>query len=175
MASAQESVEIIEWLETAKQDIGAIGVAITERDRYKEHERQASLELDSLRRQHSHLLQMHELAARALRLRKLLDAKQEESSVLHGQFSRLAAEKETLTATIAEQNSRIEVATRIDPIRKERASFPSQNEQKATIAAISEKLRETKDKLATAQKESASANALLQETLSVGALSNAQP
>jgi hypothetical protein len=171
MASTQESVEIIEWLETAKQDIGAIGEAITERDRYKEHERQASLELDSLRRQHSHLLQMHGLAARALRLRKLLDAKQEESSVLQGQFSTLAAEKETLTATIAEQKSRIEIATRIDPIRKERASFPSQNEQKATIAAISEKLRETKDKLAIAQKESASANALLQETLSVGALS----
>ena len=171
MASAQKSVEIIEWLETAKQEIGAIGEAITERDRYKEHERQASLELDSLRRQHSQLLQMHELAARALRLRKLLDAKQEESSVLQGQFSTLAAEKETLTATIAEQNFRIEIATRIDPIRKERASFPSQNEQKATIAAISEKLGETKDKLAIAQKEFASANALLQETLSVGALS----
>lgn len=171
MATAQRSFEIIEWLETAKQDIGAISEAITERDRYREHEQQASLELDALRQQHSHLLSMHELAARALRLRKLLDAKQEESSVLRGQFSTFVANKETLTATVVEQNSRIAIATRIDPIRKERASFPSQNEQKVTIAAISEKLREAKDKSAIAQKESASAQALLQETLSVGALS----
>ena len=171
MATAQESVEIIKWLETAKQELGAIGEAITERDRYREHERQASLELDVLRQQHSHLLQLHELATRAVRLRKLLDAKQEESSVLRGQFSTLAAEKKTLTTTIAEQNSRIETATRIGPIRKERASFPSQNEQKATIAAISEKLRETKDKLAIAQKESTSAQSLLEETIRVGTLS----
>lgn len=171
MGFAQKSVEIIEWLENAEQDIGEIGKAITERDRYRVNEQQTSLELDSLRRQHSYLLQKHELAAKALRLRKLLDAKQEESYVLRDQFNTLGVEKKKLTATIAEQNSRIEIATRIDSIRKERARFPSQNEQKATIAAISEKLRETKDKLAIAQKESASANALLQETLSVGALS----
>jgi len=171
MASAQKSVEIIEWLETAKQDIGEIDETITERDRHRERERQASLELNSLNRRYSHLLQMHALAAKALRLRKLLDAKQEESFVLRGQFSTLAAEKETLTATVAEQNYRIEIATRIDPIRKERASFPSQHEQKTTIAAISGKLRETKSRLAIAQKQCASADALLQETLSVGALS----
>lgn len=171
MATAQKSVEIIEWLETAKRDMAAIAEAITERDHYRQHERQASQELDTLRQQHSHLLEMHELAATALRLRKLLDAKQEESADLQGQFSTLVAEKETLTATVAEQNSRIEIASRIGPIRKERASFPSQSEQKATIAAISEKLRETKDKLAIAQKESASAQALLEETLGVGTLS----
>ncbi len=171
MATGQKSVEIIEWLETAKQHMAAIDEAITERDRYREHERQASLELDALRHQHSHLLQVHELAARALRLRKLLDAKREESSVLWGQFSALAAEKDTLTVAVAEQNSRIEIATRIGPIRKERVSFPSQKEQKDTIAAISEKLRETKDKLAIAQKESVSAQVLLEETLSVGTLS----
>ena len=171
MATAQESVEIIKWLETGKQELGAIGKAITERDRYREHERRASLELDVLRQQHSHLLQLHELATRAVRLRKLLDAKQEESSVLRGQFSTLAAEKKTLTTTIAEQNSRIETATRIGPIRKERTNFPSQNEQKDTIAAISEKLRETKDKLAIARKESTSAQSLLEETLRVGTLS----
>lgn len=170
MAKAQKSVEIIEWLETAKQDMGVIGAAITERDRYREHERQASLELGELRQQHSHLLRMHELAARALHLRKLLDAKQGESTVLRGQFRTLAAEKETLTATVVELNSRVEITTRIGPIRKERANFPSQKDQIATIAAISGKLSETKNKLAIVQKESASAQALLQETLSVGAL-----
>ncbi len=170
MATAQKSVEIIEWLGTAKQDMSVISGTIMERNRFRENERQASLELDALRQQHSHLLQMYELAARALRLRKLLDAKQEESSTLQGQFSILAAEKETLTATVVEQNSRIETATRIGPIRKERANFSSQNEQKDTIAKISGKLRETKDKLAIAQKESEFAQALLKETLSVGAL-----
>ena len=170
MASAQKSVEIIEWIETAKQDMAAIGVAITERDHYRQKQRQASQELDTLRRQHSHLLEMHELAATALRLRKLLEAKQEESADLQDQFSTLEAEKETLTATIGKQNSRMEIATRIDPVRNERAGLPSQNEQKATIAVISEKLRETKDKLAIAQKESASAQALLGETLGAGIL-----
>lgn len=95
---------------------------------------------------------MHELAATALRLRKLLEAKQEESADLQDQFSTLEAEKETLTATIGKQNSRMEIATRIDPVRNERAGLPSQNEQKATIAVISEKLRETKDKLAIARR-----------------------
>ncbi len=167
---AQKSVEIIEWLEDSQRDMAAIGEAITEQNRYRENERQASLELEALRQQHSHLLQMQELVARALRLRKLLDAKQKESSVLRGQIRTLAAEKETLTATVAKQNSRIEIATRIGPIRKERASVPSQNEQKTIIAAISEKLRETKDKLAIAQKESASARYLLEDTLKVGTL-----
>lgn len=171
MATAQKSVEIIEWLDTAKQDMAAIDEAITERDHYKQQERQASQELDTLRQQHSYLLEMHELAATALRLRKLLDAKKKESIDLKGQFSTLVSEKQTLTATIKEQNSRIEIATRIDPVRKERASLPSQNEQKATIAAIFYKLKETKDKLAIAQKESASAQALLKETLGVGILS----
>lgn len=171
MATVERSVAIIEWLKTAKQDMSAIGVAITERDRFRENEKQASLELDALRQQHLRLLSMHELASRALRLRKLLDAKQEESSVLFDQFSKLVADKKTLTATIAKQNSRIATATRIDHIRKERAIFPSQNEQKATIAVISEKLRKTKDKFGTTQKESASAQALLQETLRVGTLS----
>ncbi|NTW99041.1 MAG: AAA family ATPase, partial [Geobacteraceae bacterium] len=171
MAAAQKSVEIIEWLETSKHDMAAIGEAIAERNHYRQHERHASQELDTLRQQHSHLLEMHALAATALRLRKLLEAKQEESADLQGQFSTLSAEKETLTATIGEQKSRIEIATRIGPIRKERAGFPSQNEQQSTIAAISEKLRETKDRLAIAQKASASAQALLEETLAVGTLS----
>ena len=171
MVTAQKSVEIIKWIETAKQDIAAIDEAMTERNSYREHERQAALELGALRQQHSHLLQMHELSATALRLRKLLEVKQKEASTIQGQFRTLANQKKTLTATIAEQNSRVEIATRIGPIRKERASLPSQNEQKATIAAISEKLRETRDKLAIAQNEFASAQGLLQETLSVGALS----
>jgi hypothetical protein len=171
MAAAQKAVEIIEWLETAKQDMVAISEAITERDHYRRNELLAAEELDTLRQQHSHLLEMHELAAKAVRLQKLIVAKQEESADLQGQISTLANEKETLTATIEEQNSRIEIATRIGPIRKERASFPSQNEQKATIAAISEKLRKTKKKLAIAQQESASAQTLLEETLGVGTLS----
>jgi KaiC/GvpD/RAD55 family RecA-like ATPase len=171
MAKVQKSIAIIKWIETAKQDIVEIDRAITDRNRFKEHERHASRELDALRQQHSHLLEMHELAARALRLRKLLGVKREESSELRNQFSKLTAERETLTARVAEQDSRIEIASRIDPIRKERANLPSRDEQKATIAAISEKLREAKDKLAITQKETASAQALLQETLRVGSLS----
>lgn len=168
--TARKSVGIIEWLETANKEMGAIGEAIMERNRHRGHERQASLELDVLREQHSDLLQMHQLAARALRLRKLLDDTQEKSSSLQGQLSRFAVEKEELIAAIAEQSTRIEIAIRIGPIRKERASFLSQNEQQATIAAISEKLRKTKDKLTSAQKEFASASVLLEETLKVGPL-----
>lgn len=171
LATAYRSVEIIEWLKTAEQDIGTISESITERDRYRVHERQLLLELDALRQQHSHLRSMHELAARALHLRKLLEAKQAESTILLGQFRTLSTEKEKLTAKVTEQTSRIEIATRIEPVRNERASLTSQNEQKATIAAIFDKLREAKDKLAISQKESASAQAVLQETLSVGTLS----
>jgi len=171
MATAQKAVEITEWLATAEPHMAAIHEAITERDRHRKHELQAALELDALRQQHSHLLQMHKLVARALRLRKLLDAKREEASVLRGQFSALATEKEALTATVAEQNSRIEIASRIGPIRNERASLPSRNEQKAIIAGISEKLRETENQMAIAQNESASARGLLEESLRNGTLS----
>lgn len=170
ISRVQKSVEIIEWLETAKQDIAEIDLAITQGNRFKEHERHASRELDALRQQHTHLLEMHKLAASALRLRKLLDVKRDESLDLRNQISELMTERETLTARVAEQNSRIGIASRIDPIRKERANLPSQNEQKETIAAIFEKLRETKDKLTIVQKESASAQALLQETLNAGTL-----
>ncbi|NLB66809.1 MAG: AAA family ATPase [Lentisphaerae bacterium] len=170
LAGAQKSVEIIEWLETTKQDMAAIGEAITGRDYYRQIEWEASQELDTLRRQHWHLLEMRELAATALRLRKLLETKQKESIDLQGQFSTLAIEKETMTAAIGKQNCRIEIAIRIAPVREERTSLPSQNEQKATIAAISEKLRGTKNKLTIAQKKSADAQALLKETLGVGAL-----
>ncbi len=170
METAQKSIKIVQWLGTSKQDMAAIRDAITKRNFYIEHKRQASLELDVLLQQHSHLLQMHELAVRALHLRKLLDSKQRESSALQNQVSPLAIEKKTLIANVEEQNSRIEIATRIGPVRKDRASFPSQNEQKATISAISVKLKETKDKLAIAQKESASAQGLLEETLNTGAL-----
>lgn len=170
MATAQKSVEILEWLGTAKQEMTAISEAITKRNLYREHERQASLELYKLRQQHSQLLEMHELAVKALRLRKLLDAKQGESSTLQNQFSPLAIEKKTLTAIVEEQNSRIEIANRIGPIREERSRFPSQNEQKATIVAISEKLRETKDKLTIAQKETTVAQGLLDQTLRAGTI-----
>lgn len=168
--AAQASVEIIEWLKTAPQDMAAIGDAITKRDRYRHNREMAIQELDTLRGQYGYLLEMHELLARALGLRKLLEAKRGEFAGLQDQFNKLVEEREALTAKITEQSARIGIAVRIDPIREERASLPEENEQRATIAEISERLRKTKEKLVIAQKESASAQDLLEKTMSAGTL-----
>ena len=170
MATAQKSLEIVKWLDAAKQTISVIDEAITACNRHREDERQASIELDVLQGQHSHMLQIHEIATKALQLSKLINGKQEESTTLQDQIRTLSSERQILNSRIAEHDSRIVIAARIDSIRKERATLPSQNEQKETIAEISEKLRETKIRLAAAQKESATAQVLLKQTLSVGAL-----
>lgn len=170
MAAAQKAIEIIKWLGTAQEEITTIEGAILARDRSRQYEREATTELNVLRQQHSQLLEIHEIATKALQLRKLIDGKQQEYSNIQHQIKSNSEGRTLLSARIAEQVSRLQIAMRLGPMRKMRSALPSQSEQKSTIAVLSEKLEETKDRLTVAKNESYSAKSLLDETESAGIL-----
>jgi len=171
MSAAQKSIDIVEWLEAANQEIETVQETIIAHDKLKEHGQQAKKELAEIREQHSNLLEIHERAVKVLELRKHLLTKQDKRTSLQFEISSITEEREELEKKYTEQDRRIEIATRIDPIRKERATYPSGAEQKTIISQLSGKIVETKQGLVAIQVEFTKAKAMLAETLSAGTIS----
>ena len=171
MSATQQSIVIINWLKSANQDIESVNSAIRNFENLKQEKEKATIELATIREQHSNLLKLHECTAKVLELRKNLFTKKEEQSRIQGEFHAISDEREQLTKRIAEQNIRIEIATRIEPLRKELSTYPLPKEQKEIISHLSGQIYESKERLATAQSELAKAIALLSDTMSSGAIS----
>ncbi len=170
MTSAQKSIAIIEWLKFANQEIDSVEATMSESENLKQEEQNATIELANLREQHPNLLELHKRTAKVLELQKLLLANQDKQSTLLRKLKEIEEEREQLSKKINEQDTRIETATRISPLRKELSSYPLLKEQKDIVSNLSGKLVELKQKLETLQSDLNNATALLKKTLSVGTI-----
>jgi len=170
MSAVQKSIAIIEWLKSANQEIDLVEATISNYENLRQEEQEATIEFAALREQHSSLLELHESTAKVLELRKLILSKEDKLSNMKGEFKAISEERERLARRIAEQDTRIEIAARIGPLRKELSTYPPQIEQNAIISDLSGHIVESKEKLATAQSELNKAKILLSETQSVGTI-----
>lgn len=170
MYVAQKSVSIVEWLRSANQEIETVQTKIGKHEKLRQQEQEATNELAEISKQHSNLLEIHERSANVLFLRKQLLSKQDECTRVLDELKEISEEREKMGKKLTQQDERIEIATRIDPLRKDRVTYPSQAEQKAIISQLSGKIIEVKQRLATAQDEFIRAKSLLTETLSAGTI-----
>jgi len=170
MFAAQKSISITEWLKSASEEITSVERTTSEISKLRQLEQEATNELAELREQHSSLLELHERTARVLALRKQLLSKRDEQTSMQAELKAVSTEREQLVKKITEQESRIEIATRIGPLRRERSTYPSPAEQKTIISHLSDKMVEAKERLASAQAEAAQAEVLLKEARGAGAI-----
>jgi superfamily I DNA and/or RNA helicase/uncharacterized protein YukE len=171
MYAAQKAISVIEWLKSARQEIASVENTIGEISSVQLSEQEVIKEIEELSEQHTSLLALHKRTARILKLRKQILSKQDELTSIREKFKALSTEREQVVNRIAEHNSRIETAVRIDPLRKERSTYPSPSEQKKIISHLSGSLVEAKKELAIVQNDLAQAKILLVETQNAGAVS----
>ena len=170
MSATQKAISVFEWLKPARQEIDSVEKAIGEISNLRQLEQEATTELAGLSERHTSLLELHEHTARILTLRKQLLSKQDEQTSMRAKFKAVSTECEQMVSKIAEQKSRIEIATRIDPLRRERSTYPSPTEQKTIILQLSGSMVEAKKGLATVQNDFSQAKVLLKETQSTGTI-----
>jgi len=170
MSIVQKSISIITWLNSAPQDIEFVEDSITEINNFRHRKQEAVTELAELRKQHSNLIELHKSAANVLSLRKKLNLTLQEQTNTITEFKNMSTDHEQLNDEMANQESRIEIAKRIDPLRIERNSYPSQIEQKSTVSQLSDKVEETKGCLEKTQIELTQAKVVLNETKNSGIL-----
>ena len=170
MSAAQKSIAIIEWLESANQEIDLVETTIRDLENLRQEEQKATIKFAALREQHSSLLELHGRTARALELRKLLLSMEDKRSSMQREIKAISEVREQVAKKIAEQDSRTKIALRIEHLRKEQSTYPTLIEQKAIISNLSGQITELKEVLAVAQNKLGKANALLSETQSVGTI-----
>jgi hypothetical protein len=170
MSAAQKSIAIIEWLESANQEIDLVETTIRDLENLRQEEQKATIKFAALREQHSSLLELHRRTARALELRKLLLSMEDKRSSMQREIKAISEVREQVAKKIAEQDSRTKIALRIEHLRKEQSTYPTLIEQKAIISNLSGQITELKEVLAVAQNKLGKANALLSETQSVGTI-----
>lgn len=171
ISAVQQSISIIEWLATANDDIHFIEKLIDEVKILRQEEEDTKTEVAVLAKMHPKLLELHETTSKILSFRKLLHSYHADWSGLQSDLKTALAEREHLAGIIQEQTKRIAIAKRIEPIRNERATYPSPTEQKETISHLSSRLSQVDQKLVTIRMELDQASALLLETEKAGAIS----
>jgi len=170
ISAAQKSIAIIEWLESANQEIDLVEATIHDLENLRQEEQEATIKFVALREQHSSLLDLHGRTARVLELRKLLLSMEDKRSCMQREIKAISEVRELAVKRTSEQDSRTKIALRIEPLRKEQSTYPTLIEQKAIISNLSGQIAELKEMLAVAQNKLSKANALLSETQSVGTI-----
>lgn len=170
ISAAKKSISIIEWLKSANGEIVAVEESIDEISKLRKLEQDAKDELAELQEQHSNLLELQQRTAKVIDLRKQLLSKRDEQKNMQLEIEAVSIELENLINKIAEQESRIEIAKRIDPLRQQRSIYPAPEEQNKEILHLSDKVAEAKETLANTQSEFAQAEVILKEAQKAGAL-----
>ena len=167
-SAAQKAISVIEWIKLAGQEINSVEKVIAEISNLHQLEQEATTKLAELSEQHTNLLELHERTARILALRKQLLPRQSKLTRMRMKIEEVSTESEQVVRKMAEQKARIEIAMRIDPLRKEQSTYPSPTEQKTIILLLSDRIVEAKKKLSAVQNDLAQARVLLEKTQSTG-------
>jgi DNA repair exonuclease SbcCD ATPase subunit len=114
-SATQKSILVIEWIKYASQEMISVEKATAEVLNLQQLEQEATRELSELSEQHTSLLELHKRIVKILELRKQLDSKQDEQTNIQSELKVLSEECERLVKKIADQESRIEIATRTGP------------------------------------------------------------
>ncbi|MGB7061935.1 MAG: AAA domain-containing protein [Candidatus Zixiibacteriota bacterium] len=170
LTRVQKEISIIDWIETAQSDIQQSASALED---LQEREHQLRLEettLSELKRQYPLLVELRDRVSQIFALRKEITSKMDQQTRLNEESPRINAELTQIQHRLRDQQSRVETAERIAPLREERARYPTPTEQRSTIETVSQRMVEAEQRLADMQHRYAAADGVLTQARNTGAL-----
>ncbi|MBI2486338.1 MAG: AAA family ATPase [Deltaproteobacteria bacterium] len=168
--SLNRQITIIEWISGSVGDIRASQNQVNELHE-KEHALSISeQELSDLTDKQTALRKKEQLATRVLSLKKELSETKSKEGELQQKLDSLSSEISTTTLQLHRQKEIYEIAKRIEPLRKELASYTSIDKQKAAIAEIYSKISEHSSQIADLQTAFNNATKILEQSCSSGAM-----
>ena len=170
MESVKQKISIIEWIEASRGDIESSTNRLEELCRQQEQLKAAETSLAESEDEHPQLLELHKRTSRIIALQRKLAFQREEKSRLEGLLSQNASEWEDANHRVQQQDTRLETAERITPLREERATYPSPAEQKSVIETLSARMVETEQQLKATQRSYDDANSILEQARRTGAV-----
>lgn len=170
ISATQRAISIIEWLQSANQEIDLAQATIRDLENFKQEVQEAMIEIVSQREQQSDLLELHKRTAKVLEFRKLLLSKEEKKESMEVELNAFASERTSLAKKIEEQVFRIEICRRIMPLREEKSLYSSPTDQKEVISHLSGKIIEIEENLVTTQDALGKSKVLLLEAQNVSTI-----
>jgi hypothetical protein len=154
----QKKVSILEWLHAAEPEIQS---SYNNLEQLNGLQRQLNLDevkLGQLKLHESDLLSKQQFISRILDLRQLLADKKNKQARLDEQLSNVESGINEAKGCWQQQQSRLKVVERITPLRIERATYPTPEEQKSIIGTLSAKILELDKKIKDLQQHYSVAN-----------------
>jgi hypothetical protein len=139
-----KNISILDWLEAADLDIQSSKENIQKFHRLETQFRSDEKALAELEIEQPRLVELHKITSRVLELRQAIANKKEQRDHLKEQLSNFKNKIGEAKLNAQKQQSRLEIADRIAPLKIERAKYPSIQEQKAIIGTLYSKILELK-------------------------------
>ncbi len=128
---------VTEWVEESRTAITSCGAHLQNLSNCQERLTSRKNTLGELEGKRPELVALRDRALHILKLRRTIADSKHERSLLENQLAENALDWEEANRQIQEQDSRLDEARRISPIRDERAKYPSTAEQKSIIETLS--------------------------------------
>jgi len=170
LSRVQKGISIIEWIQSAQSDIQQAANAL---EHLHQREHQLRLEettLSELKRQYPRLVELRDQVSEIVALRKKIASKKDQQTRLNEESLKANTELTQIQGRLREQQTRVETADRIAPLREERARYPTPPEQRSIIETASQRMVEAEQRLEDTRHHHAAADGVLTQARNTGAL-----
>jgi hypothetical protein len=170
LARVQKEISIIEWIESAQSGIQEAACALEDLHEREHQLRSEETTLSELKQQYPRLVELRDHVSQVFALRKEITSKTDQQTRLNEESLKTNSELTQIKSRLREQESQVETAERITPLREERARYPTPAEQRSIIEAVSQRMVEAEQRLADMQGRYAAADGVLTQARNSGAL-----